>query len=84
MNNLAVRYNSAGKSEQALALYEEALKWKKIKDGPENHGTLVTLCNLASTYAAAGKFEKAIPLYEEALKLRTATLGPEHPETVRH
>ena len=79
MNNLAAAYQAAGKLDLALPLFEETLKLRKAKLGPEHPDTLTSMNNLAAAYQAAGKLDLALPLFEETLKLSKAKLGPEHP-----
>ena len=40
MNNLAMGYRDAGKLDQALPLFEETLKLRKAKLGPDDPDTL--------------------------------------------
>jgi tetratricopeptide (TPR) repeat protein len=68
--------------DRALPLYEESLKLRKAKLGPDHPDTLTTMNSLATVYKAAGKVDRALPLYEESLKLRKAKLGPDHPDTL--
>ena len=82
MNNLAVAYQAAGKLDLALPLFEETLKLRKAKLGPDHPDTLDSMNNLAMAYQAAGKLDLALPLFEETLKLRKAKLGPDHPDTL--
>ena len=83
MNNLADGYpRSAGKLDQALPLFEETLKLRKAKLGPDHPDTLASMNNLAGSYAALGRHSEALPLYEETLKLTKAKLGANHPDTV--
>ena len=64
------------------SLFEETLKLRKAKLGPEHPDTLFSMNNLALAYQAAGKPDLALPLFEETLKLKKAKLGPEHPDTL--
>ena len=66
----------------ALPLFEEMLKLRKAKLGPEHPDTLQSMNNLAVAYREAGKLDLALPLLEETLKLCRAKLGPEHPDTL--
>ena len=72
----------AGKLDLALPLFEETLKLRKAKLGPDHPDTLTSMNNLALAYQAAGKLDLALPLYEETLKLKKAKLGPDHPDTL--
>ena len=82
MNNLAWAYRHAGKLDQALPLYEETLKLRKAKLGPDHPDTLGSMGNLAIAYHRAGKLDQALPLFEETLKLMKARLGPDDPFTL--
>ena len=81
MNNLALTYQAAGKLNLAVPLFEETLKLKKAKLGPDHPSTLLSMNNLAIAYHDAGKLDLPLPLFEETLKLRKAKLGPDHPDT---
>jgi hypothetical protein len=48
MNNLARMYQLAGRLELALPLFEETLKLRKARLGPEHPDTLPTMNNRAS------------------------------------
>jgi serine/threonine protein kinase len=82
MNSLAVGYDAAGKADLALPLFEETLKLRKGKLGPDHPDTLHSMNNLAVGYQHAGKVDLALPLYKETLELTKAKLGPDHPDTL--
>jgi tetratricopeptide (TPR) repeat protein len=82
MNNLAGAYRESGKLDLALPLYEETLKLRKAKLGPDHPETLSSMGNLAMAFDAAGKLDLALPLYEETFKLMKAKLGSDHPNTL--
>ena len=69
--NLAIAYALLGKTEQAIALYEERLavaqKWG------DRFGEGRVLGNLANLYADVGETQKAIELYLERLKIARET-----------
>jgi tetratricopeptide (TPR) repeat protein len=72
----------AGKLDLALPLFEETLRLRKARLGPEHPHTLASMHNLATAYLEAGKLELALPLFEQTLQLTKARLGPEHPDTL--
>ena len=82
MDILALAYNSAGKPDLALPLFEETLKLRKAKLGPDHPDTFRSMKNLADAYYAAGKLDLTPPLWEEMLKLMKAKLGPDHSDTL--
>ena len=69
MNNLGAAYHAAGNLDKALPLFEEVLKFEKVKYGSNHSGRLDTLNNLAVIYTGLGNYDKALPLLEETLKL---------------
>ena len=73
---------SLGACDQANSAFEESLRLRKTKLGPEHPDTLDSMNNLALGYDAAGRHAEAFPLYEQTLRLTKATLGPEHPDTL--
>jgi tetratricopeptide (TPR) repeat protein len=81
-SNLAVAYQAAGRTAEALRMKEEIFKLVKARLGPDNPSTLTSRNNLASSYFAAGRTDEAIALLETNLKLRTVRLGPDHPRTL--
>ena len=70
-----------GAYDQALPLYQRALKICEKALGPEHPDTATSLNNLALLYQNMGAYEKALPLFQRALKITEKALGPEHPDT---
>src|SRR5262249_54010988 len=62
--------------------FEETLKLRKAKLGPDDPDTLFSMNNLAATYWSVRQLDKSIPLFEETVKRREAKLGRDHPETL--
>ncbi len=81
-NNLAGAYESAGKLDLAIPLYEQTLADRERVLGSEHPDTLASRNNLAGAYESAGKLDLAIPLYEQTLADRERVLGSEHPDTL--
>jgi tetratricopeptide (TPR) repeat protein len=82
LNNLALAYWNAGKTPEALALFEQVRDVRVKKLGPDHPHTLTTLDNLAGAYRSAGKTPEAIALYEQVRAARLKSLGPDHLETL--
>jgi len=59
MNGLATGYQSAGKLDLALPLFEETLKLWKAKLGADHPDTLTTMDNLGLAFCEARKGEQA-------------------------
>lgn len=68
---------------EALPVFEDALRRRRATLGPDQPDTIVSMSNLAVAYQAAGRLAEALPMFEEALARRRATRGPEHPQTLR-
>jgi tetratricopeptide (TPR) repeat protein len=83
MNFLAVAYQVTGKRGLALPLYEETLRLRRLKLGPDHPDVVSTMNNLAAAYWAEHRLDRSVPLFEETLKLREKTLGRHHPETLQ-
>ncbi len=81
-NELALAYQSAGRTADAIANGEETLKLLTAKLGPDHPATIASRNNLALTYAAVGRRADAIAMQEESLRLSTSKLGPNHPDTL--
>jgi tetratricopeptide (TPR) repeat protein len=75
MNNLALGYQAAGKLDLALPLFEETLKLRKAKLGPDHPDTLISMGNLAKAYLDVKRAEKALPLFEEFVTGQRKRLG---------
>ena len=64
---------------EALALYEETLKRRQAKLGPDHPDTLTAMNNLAVAYRDAGRLTDALALLEEALKRARPSSAPTTP-----
>jgi tetratricopeptide (TPR) repeat protein len=82
LHNLAVAYRSAGKTADAVALFEQVRDWKLTRLGADHPGTLSTLSHLATAYRFAGELAKSIALFEQVQDAWVKKLGPEHPDTL--
>jgi tetratricopeptide (TPR) repeat protein len=69
MSNLATAYQAAGRTTDALPLFEETLRCRRATRGPEHPQTLRSLNHLARAYLA-GHPALAEPLLREALAVR--------------
>ena len=81
-NNLAGAYQTAGRLDEAVPLYEQTLEDRTRILGPHHPDTLTSRNNLAGAYRDAGRLDEAVPLYEQTLEDRTRILGPHHPDTL--
>ena len=81
-NNLAGAYQTAGRLDEAIPLYEQNLEDRTRILGPHHPDTLTARNNLAYAYHDAGRLNEAIPLHEQNLEDRTRILGPHHPDTL--
>ena len=63
-NNLAGAYQTAGRLDEAIPLYEQNLEDRTRILGPHHPDTLTSRNNLAEAYRAAGRFEDADKLFE--------------------
>src|SRR3546814_19906385 len=81
MNNLALSYAAAGRTQEALKLREETLQLQKAKLGPDHPNTLASMNNLALSYAAPSGTPCALKHRAETAAPQKAKLGPHHPHT---
>ena len=81
-NNLAGAYESAGRLDEAVTLFEQVLADRTHIFGLDHPDTLAARNNLACTYRSAGRLDEAITHFEEVLADRTRVLGPDHPHTL--
>ena len=82
-HNLAYAYQTAGRLDEAIPLYERTLAAREQVQGEVHLGTLTSRNNLASAYQAAGRLDEAIPLLERTLADRERVLSDTHPDTLR-
>jgi hypothetical protein len=54
-SNLAVAYQAAGRTDEAVALHEQVLADRERVLGPDHPDTLATRNNLANAYRVAGR-----------------------------
>ena len=73
--NLAYAYESAGRLDEAIPLYEQVLADYERVLGADHRDTLISRNNLAYAYESAGRLDEAIPLYEQVLAGRERVLG---------
>ncbi|MFC3963126.1 tetratricopeptide repeat protein, partial [Nocardia jiangsuensis] len=81
-NNLAGAYGSAGRSVEAIDLYEQNITQYERFWGSNHPNALASRNNLASAYQAVGRLPEAISLSEQNLIDSERILGPDHPITV--
>ena len=81
-NNLAGAYESAGRLDEAIALYKHVIADCTRVLGDDHPNTLTSRNNLAGAYGSAGRLTEAIALYEQVLTDRTRVLGEGHPHTL--
>ena len=79
MSNLAATYDALGRQQDALALEEKTLEFRR-RVLPQNHPEIGISCfNISSSYRQAGDFHRAIERAREALRIWQAALPPSHP-----
>ncbi len=81
-NSLAVLLNQAGKSNEAILLYETIMAQYEKSPDADKLALLTTMSNLAISLQDAGRVSEAVPLLERVKKGREAELGPNHKETL--
>ncbi len=75
--------NEAGRYEQAIPFYRQALELGEREFGPDHPTTALLLNNLALLYDRQGGYEAAEPLHKRALAIKEKALGPEHPDVAQ-
>jgi tetratricopeptide (TPR) repeat protein len=80
--HLARSYRAAGRTAEAIRLFERTLAGRERILDPDHPNTLNSRNNLAAAYQDAGRTAEAIPLYERTLADRERILGPDHPDTL--
>ncbi|MDR3417366.1 MAG: tetratricopeptide repeat protein, partial [Nevskia sp.] len=68
--------------DEAIRLFQSALRIVLRKYGEEHPLVATILNNLALTYKSTGDFASALPLYHRAVGIRSRNLPPAHPDTI--
>ena len=82
LNHVAGAYQDAGRTIEAIAIYEQLLPILGRVQGAEDPSTLATRHKLAFAYQAAGRAREAIAIYEQLLPIRQRVQGAAHPNTL--
>jgi serine/threonine protein kinase/tetratricopeptide (TPR) repeat protein len=77
MSQLALAYQFADRTREAIALQEETWMRNRAKWGPDHFLSIESMNNLAQMYQTTGQWSKAITLTEEALKRANDNSGPD-------
>jgi hypothetical protein len=79
MSNLAGTYRALGRHQDALALQEKTLEFRR-RVLPENHPDMGLSCiNISLCYHQVGDLHRAIERAREALRIWQVALPPSHP-----
>jgi tetratricopeptide (TPR) repeat protein/tRNA A-37 threonylcarbamoyl transferase component Bud32 len=81
LNDLATAYVQAGRTPEAVQLFEQLRERQIQKPGPDEFA-LGAVNNLAWAYSSAGRNAEAIRLFEQARDQETQKFGPDHPHTL--
>ena len=76
-------FYEAGRYEQAIPLYREALEFSVREFGPDHPTTATLHGNIAELYYAQGRYEAAEPRHTRALAIRENAFGPYHPDVAQ-
>jgi len=80
-NSLAAAYQAAGRTAEAIPLFEQTLVGRERLLGPDHPDTLTSQNNLAAAYQAAGRTAEAILLFKLTLAARERLLGADSSST---
>jgi RNA polymerase sigma factor (sigma-70 family) len=81
-NSLAAAYLAAGRTAEAITMFQRTLALRQGLLGPDDPDTLTSRNNLAAAYQDAGRAAEAIQLYEQTLAIRKRLLGADDPSTM--
>jgi len=81
-DRLAAAYEAAGKSADAIAVFQTALSEREQHQGAEHPETIAARAHLAHAYQSAGRPADAISLYERTVADSARLLGQAHPVTL--
>ena len=82
MNNLANTYSTLGRHEDALAMQESALEFRRRVLPPRHPDIAPSLYNVSFSYEQAGNMARAVDCAREALSIWQAALPPSHPHVM--
>lgn len=78
--NLATVYDSQGEFDEAINLYNKALRIQEKEAGSGNLETARSYNNLGYAYSRIGECNKAKDLHEKALRIQENVMGENHPD----
>ena len=81
-NAVAQAYESAGRLDEAIPLYEKALADSVRVLGRDHPDVLGARNNLAVAYRVMGRLSEAIALFEEVVADSVRVLGPDRPQAL--
>ncbi len=81
-DRLAAAYEAAGKSADAISVFQKALTEREQHQGAEHPETIAARAHLAHAYQSAGRPADAISLYERTVADSVRLLGQAHPVTL--
>ena len=81
-DRLAAAYEAAGRSADAIAVFQTALSEREQHQGAEHPETIAARAHLAHAFQSAGRPADAIGLYERTVADSARLLGPAHPVTL--
>ncbi|AEW93132.1 MULTISPECIES: serine/threonine-protein kinase [Streptomycetaceae] len=80
---LAATLRDLGRTQEALAEYEELARLAAAVLGPDHPDTLTARYEAGFCLGRLGHAAEALQRYEEVVAARTRVLGPGHPDTLR-
>ncbi len=81
-DRLAAAYESAGRSTEAISVFQAALTDRERNQGPEHADTIAARGHLAHAYQSAGRASDAVSLYERTVADSERLLGAGHAVTL--
>jgi tetratricopeptide (TPR) repeat protein len=81
-DRLAAAYEAAGRSADAIAVFQTALTEREQHQGAEHPETIAARAHLAHAFQSAGRPADAIGLYERTVADSARLLGAAHPVTL--
>src|ERR1700749_1601127 len=81
-DRLAAAYEAAGKSADAISVFQTALTEREQHQGAEHPETIAARAHLAHAYQSAGRPADAISLYERTVADSVRLLGQTNPVTM--
>ncbi len=82
LNNLALIYKAQNRHEEAVILFQRALKINQTTLGLNHPAVVASMLNLSMQFESMGNLKDAVLQQQKALEITESALGPDHPNVL--